>query len=216
MVENLLFTYCGDDRVGNLFCLRLPDAEGLLEHVFADLDGPYPFQTLLGNDDLRYAGLNINAIRKFGSLEFRGMRGVYDLETLDAWATACYNLVHGAGRYAHPEHLMDEFYKSDKKEFLVQIFGPTFTDEITKSVEWKDLLDESVMAALPLAYYHDWSKWTAKMEKAQDKNKAARPMLNNHNNQQPNRIVLDDPDDVHFIQLDPNVWNVVGNPILQR
>ena len=165
MVENLLFSYCGEDRVGNLFCLRLNDAEGLLSNVFDDLDSMYPFKTLLGNDDLRYAGLNINAIRKFGSLEFRGMRGVYDVDTLDEWSTACYNIVHGAGRFHSPEHLMDEFYKLDKREFLAQIFGADFTNVLLKNVWWKDLLDDSVMSALPLAYYHDWDSWAAKMEK---------------------------------------------------
>lgn len=164
MVENLLFSYCGEDRVGNLFCLRLNDAEGLLSDVFDDLNADYPFKTLLGNDDLRYAGLNINAIRKFGSLEFRGMRGVYDLETLDTWSTACYNIVHGAGRYQSPEHLMDEFYKSDKSEFLAQIFGAEFQKVICATKEWKDLLEDSVMSALPLAYYHDWEAWAKKME----------------------------------------------------
>jgi hypothetical protein len=168
MVENLLFSYCGEERVGNLFCLRLSDAEGLMEDVFADLNAEYPFKTLLENDDLRYAGLNVNAIRKFGSLEFRGMRGVYDADTLDIWSTACYNIVHGAGRFSSPENLMDEFYKSDKKEFLAQIFGAQFTDVICKHKEWKDVLDDGVMSVLPLAYYHDWEAWAKKMEKRRE------------------------------------------------
>lgn len=177
MVENVLFSYCGEDRVGNLFCLRLNDAEGLVEYVFEDLNADYPFKTLLGNDDLRYAGLNINAIRKFGSLEFRGMRGVYDADTLDTWSTACYNIVHKAGKFLNPEHLMDEAYKMDRKEFLAQIFGAEFTETLCKYQSWKDDMEDGIMNVLPIAYYHDWESWAKKMERNREA-LANRPALN--------------------------------------
>lgn len=217
MVENLLFSYCGEERIGNLFCLRLCDAEGMLDKVFSDLDSNYPFKMLLNEDGLRYAGLNINAIRKFGSLEFRGMRGVYDLNTLDEWSTACYNIVHSAGRFKSPEHLMDEFYKSDKEEFLAQIFGAKFKDVLLKHERWKDLIDESVMSVLPLAYYHNWDAWAKKMEATREKF-PARPGLTQHVRDPAHRPVHQ-PDlinaDIRIInnpdaQQDA-IWNIINN-----
>ena len=34
VLESVLVHYCGEDREGNLFCLRCKDAEGLLELIF--------------------------------------------------------------------------------------------------------------------------------------------------------------------------------------
>jgi hypothetical protein len=166
LCEPLLFKFCGQEREGNLFCLRLSDAEGIIPMCLADINANYPFTSLLENDQVRYAGLNINALRKFGSIEFRGMRGVYDYETVDAWLLACKSIAYSPGNlFSNPEHMLDQFYKMEKPEFLAQIFGAKFRDTLCSYPDWYDMLEEGAMCVLPLAYDVDWDSWVARMER---------------------------------------------------
>lgn len=166
LCEPLLFKFCGQEREGNLFCLRLSDAEALIPACLQDINANYPFSTLLENDQVRYAGLNINALRKFGSIEFRGMRGVYDYETVDAWLLACKAIAYSPGNlFSNPEHMLDQFYKMEKPEFLAQIFGAKFKETLCSYQGWYEELEEGALTVLPLAYDVDWDNWASRMEK---------------------------------------------------
>ncbi len=119
------------------------------------------------------------------------MRGRYDLDSLDTWSTVCYNLVHSAARFKNPEHLMDEFYKFENKEFFTQIFGAHFANELFKIPDWKDLLEEGVLTTLQVAYRHDWDAWSRRMETSRVKYENQKPQLNrqmiDNNNIRPRR-----------------------------
>src|SRR5690606_37717057 len=73
-LEEILTEYCGDHRVGNLFCLRAKDAPALpldaREFIASEC------QTNLDEFVHHYAGLNLSSLNKFGSVEIRTMRGL--------------------------------------------------------------------------------------------------------------------------------------------
>jgi hypothetical protein len=90
ILEHALVRYCGDSREGNLFCLRLEDAEApvhFLEMALRDKN-----LGLLENDHLRYASMNFASISKHGSLEFRAMETTPNLEKIIPWATMLYRI----------------------------------------------------------------------------------------------------------------------------
>lgn len=174
ILENLLFKYCGKEREGNLFCLRLCDAQGVIDYILHDLTlsskTDRPFTSFRG-DAVRYAGLNINAVPKFGSLEFRGMRGAVDATIMDTWSTEMYNIINNAAtKYKDPEDLMDTFFKSDKKDFMKTLLSSDFVDLlISLDKTWKDLVDSNTGIVMGIAYFHDWSTWGNTVDKIRQK-----------------------------------------------
>lgn len=82
-LENPLVKYCGDNREGNHFCLRLKDADfvvNLLEHTMVEKNLRY-----LHNEDIRYASLNFCSLFNYGSLEFRAMETQPDFSKILEW-----------------------------------------------------------------------------------------------------------------------------------
>ena len=92
LIENTLLRYCGDVRIGNRFCLRLGDAEELLVYIKHFIIHGFDGLRQIDENRVRYAALNMASLRKYGSLEFRGMRGTMDPEVLFPWIDAIANL----------------------------------------------------------------------------------------------------------------------------
>lgn len=83
LFEEPLIRFCGKSRVGNRFCLRIRDAEAFLPyvtHAFIERELP-----VLDQNEVRYLGMNLGALNKFGSVEFRSMRGTMDVDVLMKW-----------------------------------------------------------------------------------------------------------------------------------
>jgi hypothetical protein len=178
LVENLLFNFCDPYRKGNCFCLRLADAEGVLKTVFDDLKRDYPF-TKIGTDDIRYAGQNLAATAKFGSIEYRGMSFTLDKEKLDTWTSELFNLNSKVNKFASsPSDLMDKYLAKGPGNFLREIFGPSFVSQLTKQKGWEDELEKNEGAVVELAYFHDWKDWQEKINRTIAKNGAQKIFYN--------------------------------------
>ena len=171
IVEELLYNYCGSNRINNTFCLRLRDAEAVLDACLYDISLDYPFKSFKNNDTIRYGGANLAAIRKFGTVEFRGMRGTVDANVIKTWCTELSNLVDTAAiQFDSPEHLLDTFYKQDKEQFISRFLSFNFTEALFKmNNKWKDTLQSGAERVIPLAYTCDWNRWIKKMEEAHEK-----------------------------------------------
>lgn len=135
ILEDILDRYCGEDRNGNLFCLSSRHAEGQLGVVtqavfewnnFAHIDENY-----------RYCSLNIASLNKFGTVEFRGMRGLDNKEDVLRWLSiindlctyACYtmhnpiNIVEGISLKS-PDGFLKEIFSEDNYKALTQGVNP--------------------------------------------------------------------------------------------
>jgi len=178
LLEPMLMEHCGQERVGNVFCLRMIDAENLIEVACRDLQGRLPFDRFRGNDEIRYAGLNLQPLRSFGSLEFRGMRGEYDPTLINEWTDFLIKLVHSVShRWASPESILDEVFHTSREEFFKKVMGDYYASIAKPHYnDVKEQIEEGIEALLPFAYFHDWTAWQAKMEanlvKEKDKKKA--------------------------------------------
>lgn len=119
LFEEPLLDFCGENRRGNLFCLSSRDAEALLftlesvartgriEHI---------------DDNVRYAAVNVNATRKYGSTEFRSMRGCIDMPVLDTWLKTLLTLREKAIEIGSPSALLDRVFSTPN--FASTIFEP--------------------------------------------------------------------------------------------
>ena len=119
LYEDALIHFCGEERKGNLFCLSSRDAEGLLFKLeeFARDGQIYEF-----NDNYRYSAVNTTASVKYGSLEFRSMRGTLDIEVLNKWLSTLYCLRQKAIEIGSPALLID-IVLDDEKKFTRELFG---------------------------------------------------------------------------------------------
>lgn len=156
--EEILTEWCGDHRVGNLFCLRGKDAPGALTKIrqFIQSDG----RTELP-DNLHYAGLNTNALTKFGSLEIRSMRGPTDLSLIQDWINILERIYKLSAEYSDPRDIPAQFSQQGPRSFFETVLGDQgsvlragidFDDE-----RIRDSMYEGIRLAQDLCYCRDWS-----------------------------------------------------------
>lgn len=86
--ERMLYNWVGNGREHNIFCVPLLDThtlKGLITSL--TMDDSYTSREYT-SDELRYSGLNLAALRKFGSLEFRHLYGTDDTGLIMTWLNA--------------------------------------------------------------------------------------------------------------------------------
>lgn len=119
--ENVLIDYCGNHRVGNLFCLRASDAEFFVDNVTQALQnrdiGP------MCSDRVRYASLNVNALASYGSLEFRAMRSTTDPDIVMQWVDLLQAVYKWSQNFSDPIELMSEFSVEGPSRVYDSVFG---------------------------------------------------------------------------------------------
>lgn len=158
--EEVLTEWCGDHRVGNLFCLRGKDAPGALTKIkrFIQSDG----QTEL-HDNLHYAGLNTNALTKFGSLEIRTLRGPTEFSIIQDWVSILERLYKLSSEYLDPRDIPALFSRQGPLQFFNTVLGDQgsvvragidFDDE-----RIRDSMYEGIRLAQDLCYCRDWGNF---------------------------------------------------------
>ena len=162
-VEEILTQWCGEHRVGNLFCLRSRDATAIISHLckFLKSDGKYEL-----SDHLHYAGFNANALRKFGSIEIRTMRGVSDQKTITDWVGILQRIYEYSAEFPDPRDVCGMFSGYGPLSFFHQILGDKSTT-VRSVVTWTDeeireSMYRGIRLAQDLCYCRDWSLYKPK------------------------------------------------------
>jgi len=124
LLEEPLLNFCGKERKGNRFCLRLQDAEGVLDAVIELAKrGIVEYKRNHLEDHIRYAALNMAALYKYGSIEFRSMRGTLDAGVLNNWVDALLAVRKFACEMKNPQEIFDLFSMLPAEEFLTRVLG---------------------------------------------------------------------------------------------
>lgn len=111
ILEPFISHYCGKDRKGNLFCLRLQDSTTGQTYLKEAIKSYNPWSTSLVRNEFRYASLNMASIPKFGSLEFRLLRGTDDYDVIRNWVLALAAIKSYALGFSTPRDLNTHFIK---------------------------------------------------------------------------------------------------------
>lgn len=158
--EEILTEWCGDHRVGNLFCLRAKDAPAIVSRAkaFIQSDGKERI-----SDNLHYSGLNIHALSKHGSIEVRTLRGVTDPTTIVEWVSILQRLYEVSETYEDPRSAVEGFSGVGALEFFYQILGDR-APIIRRDVDWtdeqiRDSMYEGIRFAQDLCYCRDWGDY---------------------------------------------------------
>lgn len=122
--EEPIVKWAGEERVGNRFCLRLQDSMEIpftVEEVFSNNLGR------INGDAIRYAALNLAAISKYGSIEFRSLNGTTDKERISKWLNAIMSLKTFAEKVKDVEEVFNLAIK-DLNELGEEVFGNFFSE----------------------------------------------------------------------------------------
>jgi hypothetical protein len=181
--EEVLTQWCGEHRVGNLFCLRSRDATAIISHLrkFIKSDGKYDF-----NEGMHYAGLNASALKKYGSIEIRTMRGVSDPKVIQEWVEILQRLYNLSLTYKDPRDVCGLFSGNGPMHFFNSMLGDkaavvragiNFSDE-----RIRDSMYEGIRLAQDLCYCRDWDLFkTVELKEnpfGRDKKAVAQQILN--------------------------------------
>lgn len=156
--EEILTNWCGDHRVGNLFCLRAKDAPAIASEViqYIRADGNYPLA-----EGLHYGGLNLHALSKFGSLEIRTLRGATDVATIKTWVNYLEILYKRSKDFNSPDDVCAMFSREGPAQFFEQIFGlraAELREGAGMSInDVTDSLYEGIRIAQDVLYCRDWA-----------------------------------------------------------
>lgn len=126
LIEDTLVRAQGKPRMGNLFCLRSKDAEGIFEILINQIEGG---SHLTIENNLRYGALNLNALGKFGSVEFRFMKAMTDTKLLRLWTENLHNLVHRAKELGSVREVVFQYKRAKSLRDFYALF---FTDDMLK------------------------------------------------------------------------------------
>jgi len=157
IVEEILTEWCGEHRVGNLFCLRAKDATAIAIHLkeFIQADGRYNI-----GEFMHYSALNANALKKYGSIEVRTLRGTSDPSVIVDWVEILERIYKLSEEYPDPREVCTALSSIGPAAFFESILGPkatvvrhgvTMTDN-----QIADSIYEGVRIAQDLCYCRDW------------------------------------------------------------
>lgn len=126
LLENSMVRYCGQERIANRFCLRLQDAEGFMETLVNLFRSGPSVIGKLNQDALKYASMNIAATPRYGSLEFRAMRGNMEVDYITRWLIALNNIKEFAKKFKTPRHIHDFFVRNEPSKFMEEVLGDVY------------------------------------------------------------------------------------------
>lgn len=154
LFETALVNYCGPTRIGNRFCLRIIDAVDKVRELEAAFV-TRGFQ--VHNEDAgKYSAINLACTPKYGSVEFRSMRGTVSAEEIGNWVSLLNQLYNAALKYKHPRDVAQDFLDLGAKGFAEKVF-----EDFYKVVSYEDLEHDlrtnfSLLISLPYEEIKDF------------------------------------------------------------
>lgn len=156
--EEILTEWCGEHRVGNLFCLRAKDAPaivtGIAEFIHDNMERVF-------HDGYHYSGLAADAIRKHGSLEIRTLRGVDDPRVIQEWVGILQRLYEASADFPDPRRICEDFSSKGPFAYFEDIFRDKAaiirqSEGIDDDFIRQSLYEGIRMYAQDICYAKDW------------------------------------------------------------
>jgi len=155
VLEDLLLEVCGEGRQSNLFCLKGCEAEYMIYQAaqfFKTEDIGY-----LDHNNIRYSGINLAAIPKYGSVEFRSFRTPKDINEIGDWAETLHELKELSKEYECPSDILSGYSDFNPVEFLTKHL-PRYADKLMDLDDWQSKLKRGMRSAQDLAFSQRWGK----------------------------------------------------------
>jgi hypothetical protein len=153
--EELLVDFSGPNRAGNLFCLRAKDSEFFIQMLESVLKNSNFKQW---KEDYRYTACNVNSILKFGSLEFRSMRGCVDIEAIETWVSLLLCIKKASNKYESPIEIFEDFTSLGPLPFFKKTFKNNLAELYENVPRLSHKLWDGARLMRDVAYACKWDK----------------------------------------------------------
>lgn len=148
-LEKLLLKECGENREGNLFCLRSTDCPSslwFLRDAFLNKD-LFSYRS----DNFRYQALNLQSLFKYGSIEFRALPSTLDTGTLLHWSNLFLNLRDKAVKVNNCWEILEQISYEGPENFVKEVLGD-HAFKADKVVEVCSSVYEGLREIQPICY----------------------------------------------------------------
>ena len=138
ILEPILFNWIGDNRENSIYCLPFYKADESLREACACVraaldDDTKDTSTILrtAKNFARYAALNLQALAKFGSVEFRHLKTTHDFERVHNWINMIMCLRTATERFPTSDGaILALAQRLPAEEFLRLVFGEKLADRL--------------------------------------------------------------------------------------
>lgn len=143
LTEPLIYNWVGDSRHENMFCAPWYLSEMDLGVVSSIVKKQIPQGSILGylKNLKKYTGLNLNALYKFGTVEFRMLKTTFDNRRIIDWL----NILLSLKKYAQTQGLTAEdickdAHKNGAFAFARKVFGAVLLEKMWYMDYSKDII----------------------------------------------------------------------------
>ncbi len=149
LLENTLVErFGGEDRVGNHFCLRAYDCNGIVDTlVEAFSSGSY--QNIVQTE--KYANINLSALAKFSTVEVRCHKGTGDFKAIQDWVLVLKEIYTLANVFEDSQQIMGQFSELGTVGFL-QWNLPFVYEQVKDVPNLSELLYQGLEIAQDIAF----------------------------------------------------------------
>lgn len=152
--EEVLVDWSGPERAGNLFCLRAKDSEFYIQMLEGCLKNE-SFREW--KEDFRYSACNVASVPKFGSLEFRSLRGTVDISLIETWVSVLLHLRQKSLTYDNPIEIVEDFNRLGPLPFFASIFDNGLRDLFSGTKDLSGKLWDGLRMMRDVAYSCQWN-----------------------------------------------------------
>lgn len=150
LFDKVMARYGGREIVGNRFCLPISDAQfgiNYLERLVTETKGIY----IPGLQEAKYQAVNIHPVSRYGSVEFRAMRGTVDVDVLKNWIGMIEKLYNYSFKHTTIVEMLEGFIE-DELAFTKKVFGTKLAALLSNEHLSADLrLNYSLLIHIPYA-----------------------------------------------------------------
>jgi len=141
-VEELLFDWAGEERVNNVFCVRLTDTD--YAQTYRDFCND-PRQVV--HHWNKYTAMNLHPMESKGTVEFRHMAGTADIVRVATWVNILSCLKVYTKRHSSME-IMEQIHQlnstSEYEMFLIQVFQEYAKELIPRKFSIQEKMENAV------------------------------------------------------------------------
>lgn len=168
ITDELFVSLNGEHRQGNNFCLRASDAEGMVHMLVKSVEDYGQIYQL--NQEHRYSSVNVAALKKFGTIEFRSMECTTNFNRMSDWIRTLHNLKLAAREFKDPREIIQVFSGLGPVQFLWRVLGHQSL-QYAAVPQVENMLFRGMRLAQDFAFCSDWK---TKKADAADKPQAAK------------------------------------------
>lgn len=167
LIEPLLSEFCGEVRKGNHFCLSAKDTLANIRSLRRGVVEGNIWESIVFSNEYRYASLNLASVYKFGSMEWRLMRGLSEENTLWTWIKILSAIRKYGLSLKNPRELYIKFLREmTAEDFPRIVLGDDLYSELRPSLPLfypvAEEIREMFVNLTPLMVAHD--NWEFKIE----------------------------------------------------